>query len=429
MIDACITLVDSGLFTELAVRLAREFRQVRSHVPWFAEFPTINDRSVGDGLSEEGVQWIEDPYLDSIYDTTDIYFFPDIFRAGEQQLLQRAGKPVVGSNIGDALETRRVWFRHLQEELGMPIPEGQVIEGWSNLVAYLKDHGHCFIKTTSKIRGSMETHEFFSYDQAHYWLDDLKTKLGANRERVTFLVEEPIDTPFETGLDTYSVRGQFPKTPMQGIEIKGKLMLSSAQTDSDTPRPLDDALSLLSPVLRDRNVVNFLSAEFRGDILTDICMRAPNPGIGCEMEMIRNIGEIIYEASRGNLVEPDFEAEFGIQAAIFHDHDKELWKQFPIPEDLRRWVKLMEFCKTDGLYQIIPRPPHGEKIGWLVGIGDSIEAAAEHLMKNKERLKEYPFDIRTDCLTEAIEQAHAMKKQGFEFSGQPLPEPETVETK
>lgn len=425
MIDGCLTLVDSGLFTELAVRFAREIARVRSHVPWADEFPTINDRAVGAGLPK--VEWIEDPYLDWVYDTTDVYCYPDIFFAGEQQLLERTGKPVWGSNVGEELETKRVWFRGLQEELGMPIPKGEVIRGWSRLDEYLKaNNQHCFIKTTSKIRGSMETHEFWDYDQETYWLWDLRCKLGGGAEQVLFLVEEPIESPFETGLDTYCVRGQFPKTPMQGIEVKGKLMLSSAQTKSPTPKPLDDALTILAEELKRRRYCNFLSAEFRGKILTDFCARAPNPGIGVEMEMIRNLGEIVYWGAHGELVEPDFEFEFGIQAAIFHDHDDSIWKQFRIDPDLRRWVKLMEFCKVQELYQIIPRPPHGLKIGWLIGVGHTIQEAADHLQSNAEALKEHPFDIKIDCLPEAIRQADEMEKQGMEFTDSPLPDPEKV---
>jgi len=425
VIDATLTLVDSGLFTELAIRLAREITTVRSHCPWYAEFPTINDRAIGSGFGE--VEWVEDPYRDEIFDTTDAYCFPDIFRAGEQQLIARCGKPIWGSRIGDELETKRVAFREFQKELKMPVPESQVIQGWTALCDFLKDHGHCFVKTTSKIRGSMETKEFFDFEQAEYWLWSLRLKLGCGGEDVLFLVEEPIEVKFETGIDTYCVNGKFPKTPMQGIEVKGKLILSSAQTNSDTPKPLDEALSILAPELERRKYCNFISAEFRGDILTDLCARAPNPGIGVEMEMIRNIGEIVFRGAHGELVEPDYEYEFGIQAAIFHDDDQELPKQFRIPDDKRRWIKLMEFCKRDELYQIVPRPPFGQKIGWLLGVGNTIEEAANHLKENSEAFKDYPFDIKLDALADALKQAHEMEKDGFEFTDDKIPDPETLD--
>lgn len=424
MIDAVVQVIDSGLFTELAVRLAREITEVRSFVPWAAEFPLVNDRWVGRGLGE--VKWVEDPYVAENFDSVDVFCFPDIFRAGEQQLLKRLGKPVWGSDIGDELETERLWFRELQEEKGMPVPDYEVIEGFAALEQHLQEAGHCFVKTTSKIRGSMETHEFWSIEQDYYWLEKVKSDLGGAREHVTFLVEQPVESKWESGVDTYCVGGEFPKTPMQGIEVKGKLILSSAQLRSRTPSRMDEDLSLLALELAKAGYCNFLSAEYRGDILTDFCARAPNPGIGVEMEMIRNLGQIICEGVRGQLVEPDFEFEYGIQAAIFHDHDEALWKSFPLPESMRRWVKLMEFCFVDGLWQIIPRPPHGQKIGWLLGVGNSIEEAAAHLHRNAEALHAYPFDIKLDALPEAIAQAQEMEKEGLEFADQPVPAPETV---
>lgn len=424
MIDATVTVIDNGLFTELALRLARDFNRVLYYVPWESEFPTINDRVVGAGL--ENIEHVEDPYLSSVVDQTDLYVFPDIFHAGKQQMLKRLGKRVWGSDTGDELETRRIWFRDLQKELGMPVPEFNVIEGFSSLVDFLKDHGHCFVKTTSKIRGTMETHEFFDFEQSEYWLDSLRVKLGGTKDLVLFIVEEPIESGWESGIDTYCIRGQFPKTPLQGIEVKGQLILCSAQSKSPTPKPFDDAMSLLENELRKREYCNFLSAEFRGDILNDLCARCPNPGIGVEMEMINNLGDIMLAGSVGELIEPEFSAEFGIQAAIYHDHDKELWKQFRIPEESRRWVKLMEFCDVSGRLQIIPRPPHGDKIGWLVGIGDTIESARDHLFKNAETLKDYPFDIKLNELEEAVKQARAAEEDGFEFTDQPVPKPEVV---
>ena len=428
MMDVGFTIVDNGLFTELAVRLARETsKPVNIHTPWADEFPLIEDRAVGSGLEDEGVHWVEDPYVDEVFDATDVYAYPDIFYAGERRLVERAGKPVFGSGTGDALETRRIWFRRLQEELGMPVPEYHIAEGWTELDAYLKANDeHCFIKTTSKIRGTMETHEFFDYEQDQYWLWNLRCKLGAAFDDVQFMIEKPVESPFETGLDTISIDGQTWKTPMQGIEVKGKLMLSSAQRNSPTPKPLDDALTILAEEPKRRWYRNFLSAEFRQDMLTDLCARAPNPGLGCEMEMISNIAEMIYHGAHGEVIEPVFEAEYGIQVAVFHDHDKELWKQFRIDPEVRRFFKLMEFCKKGDLYQIIPRPPHGEKIGWLIGIGDTIQEASDHVHDVAEQFKNYPFDIKLDALPEAVKQAAAMEEQGMEFSADPLPTPEEV---
>lgn len=425
MIDASLTILDNGLFVELALRLARDFREVRYWSPWEIEFPTVNDRAIGDGYPE--LVKLEDALVDSVFESTDVYMFPDIFHAGKQQLLTRAGKPVWGSRQGDGIETRRIRFRQLQEQIGLPVPEYEIVTGLSALRDHLKESGHCFIKTTSKIRGTMETWEHLDYDQSRFKMDNIQLKAGPLSEKMVFLVEQPIESPFETGLDTYCIDGKFPKTPMQGIEIKGKFILCSAQTQSTTPKAYDDTLSALSPLLAEGKYRNFLSLEFRKDILTDPCCRCPNPGIGCQMEMISNLGQIVYEGAKGVLVEPEFEFEFGCQAAIFHDDDPELWKQFKIPPETRRWVKLMENCQVNDLECNVPRPPYGQKIGWVIGVGSTIEKMAEHLTENAHALKDLPFDIKLDSLPEAIEQIQALEDSGREFTDQPVPEASVVE--
>lgn len=428
MSDTRFTVVDSGLFSELAVRLARESSvPVNYFSEWVDEFPTLNDRAVGAGL--ENIVRIEDPLDPDVLDNTDIYVFPDIFNSGMQLMLERLGKPVWGSRKGDELETKRVFFRELQKQLGLPVPEYEVLNGLTELRDFLKDHGHCFVKTSSKIRGSMETWEHFDYEQSEYILDGLAVKFGGFKEHVVFLVEEPIEAPFETGFDTYCIDGRFPETPIQGIEVKGKLILCSAQIKSATPKYIDDAMTALSSILKERRYRNFISGEFREGILNDPCCRCPNPGIGVEMEMISNISEIIKAGANAELIEPEYEFEFGTQVAIFHDHHEEDWKQFRLPEELRRWVKLMEFACVDERWQIVPRPPHGQKVGWLLGVGNTIEKMAEHLHENAKALKNYPFDIKLDALEEAIKQAHEIEAEGHEFSDQPIPGPaEVVET-
>jgi len=425
MIDLNITMVDSGLFTELAVKLATQTSgKVRSWVPWEAEFPAVNDRMMGDGLGV--IERIEDALDPDVVDDTDLYVFPDIFRYGTQLTLERIGKLVWGSRKGDRLETERLMFRKLQEKLGLPVPEYTAVRGISSLRDFLKDHGHCFVKTDPKIRGTMETWEHWDYEQSEYHLDNLAVKLGASKEIVLFMVEEPIETKFETGFDTHSIDGQFSETPIQGIEIKGHLIFCSAQIKGRTPPFIDKAMRALGPWLERRRYRNFMSAEFREDMLVDPCCRCPNPGIGCEMEMISNLGEIVEAGARGELIEPDFEYEFGVQAAIFHDGSEDHWKQFRLEPEIRRWVKLMEFCQVGECYNIIPRPPHGKKIGWLVGVGNTIEEMTEHLQANAKALKNYPFDIKTDALWEALEQAKVAESEGIEFSDQPIPEPAEV---
>ena len=423
--DKSFCVCDFGLFTELAIHLARKTTgKVRSYVPWQGAFPFINDRLVGDGIPN--IERIDDPLDPEVLDSTDVYCFPDIFNSGMQLALERLGKQVWGSRKGDELERKRLWFRKLQEELGLPVPEYTAVRGLEKLRAFLADHGRCFVKSSPDWRGTHETWESKDGEQSEFILDYLAVKFGPVKNDVLFMVEEPIEVPYEAGFDSICVDDQFSETPVNGIEIKGKLLLASAQTNSKTPKFIDEAMKALGPTLRERRYRNFMSGEFRDGKLTDPCCRAPNPGLGCEMEMISNLPLLIEAGSRGELLKVDFEYEFGVQIAIWHDHPEDLCKQFRIDAEVRQWVKLMDVCQSGPLCQIVPRPPHGTKIGWIVGVGNTIQEMADHAQEVGEALKDLPIEISMDALPEAIEQAQKAQQGGDEFTDQEIPDPASV---
>lgn len=432
--DKTALLVDTGLFTELAVRLAPSFKRFLYWSQWEDEFPFINNRVLGRGVS--GITRVEDPF-DHVKET-DLFIFPDVFRSGWQTHLESLDKRVWGGRKGERLELDRIWFRQFQQELGMNVPRHEVVTGLSELRLLLNDSGECFVKTTSRIRGSWETYHHFDAEQSEYYLDKKAVDLGGTKEAVRFLVEWPLDAEIETGGDTYCIDGQFPETQLQGYEIKSKLILCSVNQRSDLPEEVRQCMEPLSPFLKEQRYRNFMSAEVKVETngkenkayALDPCCRCPNPGIGVEMEMIGNLPEIIWHGAAGELIEPEMVAQFGIQAALYHDdRQAELWKQFRIPEELKRWVKLMEFCKKDeedDLWQIVPRPPHGHKIGWCVGVGDTIKEAVEHLQDVAAVFKGGPLEVCLEPIKEALDEIQTAEDEGIPFTDQPVPEPESV---
>lgn len=428
-----VCFVDTGLFTELAVRLAPSFGRVLYWSQWEDEFPTVNNRVLGDGI--HGITRISDPF-DHV-DETDLFVFPDIFRSGWQTHLESIGKRVWGGRKGERLELDRVWFRKFQKELGMNVPRHEVVQGISDLRTRLEDSGECYVKCSSRIRGSWETYHHYDFEQSEYFLDKKTVDLGGSKEQVKFLIEWPLDSTIETGGDTYCIDGEFPDTQLQGYEIKSKLILCSVNPRSELPEEVRECMEPLRGFLKEQRYRNFMSAEVKvetdGEInkayALDPCCRCPNPGIGVEMEMIANLPEIIWHGAAGEMVQPVMEYQFGIQAGLFHEHDKELWKQFRIPHEIKRWVKLMEFCKKDeedDLWQIVPRPPHGEKIGWIIGVGNTIKEAARHVHGIAEAFKGTHVEARLESLKEAIEEIHEAESEGIEFTDQSVPEPESV---
>lgn len=422
--DKVVAVVDNGLFLALAVRLAREFGHVLYHQPLPTTTPTVGDMVLGDGI--EGIQQIERLYdhLDDI----DLFVFPDILRSDLQVHLENLGKRVWGSRYADELELNRVRFRQLQAKIGLEYPVYQEIRGLSALRGYLEDYDDLFVKVSSRYRGSMETWHHTNIAHSRNMLDSLAMEFGAVQDEILFIVEEPVDSELEDGLDTFTVDGQFPEEVCQGYEIKNKGIIMSVRPWSEQPKQITDIAEALAPTIKQYRCRNFFSMEVRIKGECGICleptMRAPDPGIGAQMELIDNLGEIMWHGANGDLVQPKFNAKFAIQCAIIHDHAKEHWRTITVPEAHRDRVKLVDFCEVDGAHHLIPRAPFCEKIGWVVGTGDSLDAAIDQVMETTEALKDNPVAVQTESIVDALKEIQEAEKQNVEFSEQTVPAPE-----
>jgi len=414
--DINVCVVDNGLFPELALRLARDFAKVYYFTPWEDAFPVIEKRLIGDNVP--GIIRVQEPFQKQFRQQVQLYVFPDIFHSGIQQMLEELGYDVWGSRAGDELETNRVFWKQKQTELGLPTGNYTIIYGLTDLTNYLKERPteSCYIKTTSRLRGTMETWEHRGWPESMYKIRDLYIKFGPAAEEAIFVVEEPIKTEFEPGFDTYCIDGQFPTLPIQGYEVKSRGMLYSAQTRTNTPDLFDDVMRKLGPVLAEYNYRNFFSAEFRQKILIDPCCRAPNPGLGLQLEMIENLSDIILYGAKGRLIEPKFVAEYGFQIAFTAHEIESGWIRLKIDPAQRQWYKFVEFC-ADGEYIDVTVKPGANRIGWVLGLGDTVQDAFEHLKHNAELLPK-GCQVDLEAAEQAVDTVIAAEKAGLEFAAE-----------
>lgn len=417
-----VLVIDNKLFTEFAVRLARDFGTVFYHSPSETGFSHVNDAVVG-GL--DNVIRCDD--IHSVFDEVDLFAFPDSQNSWLQLLLERMGKRVWGSRRGQKLEQDRIFFRHLQEDIGMPVPGYKVCKGIDALKDYLRDNDDKYVKI-SRFRGYMETWHHVNYALSEQKLLSLELAAGAVKDQITFLVDDPIVTDLEDGWDGYCVDGQFPDTAVQGIEIKDKSYLGSVLPYKEMPKELTVCNQALADALKEVRYRNLFSTEVRikdgVSYLTDPCCRQASPAGECLLELIDNFSDVVWFGAEGELVQPEFGAKFAAEAMIYHDGDPEHWRAIEVPEKVRRWVKLYRACQPDDLYQIVPSQPHIEEIGAVVGLGDTIEEAVEAVKEHVGWLGEQHISVKTKSLYEALEEIHKAEKQGIEFTGQTVPSPD-----
>lgn len=417
---ACV--VDHGLFPHIALCLAEKFKHVFYVGPSERLMPHIADAVVGDGF--ENVSRVES--LWSVKNDSDVFVFPDIGFGGEQAELKAQGYPVWGHHGADVLETQKGEFLSKLKEIGMEVPPHTVIKGLSNLRVFLRDKEDKYVKV-SRWRGDWETMHWRDRGMDEGVLDCAAYRLGAIKEHITFYVFDSIPTDVEDGVDTWFVNG-WPNRILHAMECKDKSLLGAMQDHADVMDEVWDVNEKFGPVLAEYGYQGAFSTEVRIDDQTsyfiDPTMRFGSPPSQLQTVLIENLPEVIWAGAHGELLEPETHHDFGAQVLITSDREKDEWLSFPMPEELRPYVKAAFSCEIDGVFTIAPNPLENWA-GWLVATGESIQATIDELKERKEMLPE-GFDCDLSSLCDLLRELESAKEFDVEITDAPIPEPETV---
>lgn len=140
-------------------------------------------------------------------------------------------------------------------------------------------------------------------------------------------------------------------------------------------------------------------------------------------EMISNFGEIVWLGANGKMVEPEPDAQFGVQAIFKVDRDD--WGIIKIPDELDPWVKVSFSFKLEDKICVPPDPQGVSEIGWLVAIGDTMEDAIESL---REKVGEMPegCHVEFQSLADLLKEVKVATEEGMKFTDGEIPEPATI---
>ena len=422
--DVIACIIDTGTFVHVARRLGRDFAKTYYWSPWETNAPKFRDAVIGDGYPE----MIRTECVDDVEDECDLFVFLDIGYSGLQRRLIRQGKAVWGCRDADELEARRGRFLEvLDKQTDLPVPSYERIKGVTNLRLYLKDNADKYIKV-STYRGDFETCHFRSMEEDEGMLDSWAVNLGPLKEEFYFYVFDPIDTEIEDGIDSYCIDGAWPKTVIHGMECKDSAYIGTFQEFEKVPEEVRCVNEAFTPILASYGYRGAFCTEVRitkegESYFIDPTCRFPSPPSQIMCEMIGNLGDIVWHGANGILVEQEQVAQFGAQA-IFHV-DRGEWGIFPIEEDLDQWVKLGFSCKVNGKVCVPPDPQGVCEIGWVVGIGDTIEDAINHLKENESKMPE-GCKCHTSSLADLLKEMHVAKDAGMSMTDQEIPEPSII---
>lgn len=414
---------DGGSFIGVARRLAKDFGRVLYAPTYRQNNPDFNEYILGDGCGD--IEHCPDLWLAK--EEVDVFVFCDVGFEGEQAELRDQGYYVWGGGPAMMLETDREFFLNKLEELGLDVPQYEIIVGTTALRAFLKDREDIFIKV-SKFRRSWETYHWRSLAQDGHMLPYWEVKFGGKRETIRFLCFDKIETTLEIGGDTYNVAGQWPQMMSHGLEAKDEALFSAITKRPEMPEELTHIMDAFTPFLTKCGGANQMSFEVRVTDIEAFWIDSTNRGglpSTASFLKAKNVSEVIYAGAQGELVEIDYGFKFSAECMVKIKSADGVWGTIVLPDELKDEVLLADYCEEDGQPWFPADDAAICEVGWLVATGDTPTEVAKRMNELADLLPD-GADASVEALAEIIREIESEHEQGIKFTDQPLPDPEIV---
>ena len=412
--DKKLLVMDFGLFTEAAVRLARDFGKVWICRPDEGGFPRLNEGMVGAGM--ENVEIVHHPW--KYAHKADMVATFDLYLGDFCQECVRQNIPTWSALRGEDLEIERTATQREQQKRGLPTAPFERVVGVKALREYLKAHKNVWVKV-ERWRGVRESFQAESLEAVEPILRDIEHEQGPLAEDIPFMIVGDLPDRVEFGMDTFIVKGEHPKMGCGGIEIKDCGYLGLAQPWDKFPEPLTRWFKVMQPVLATYGYRGWLSTETRigkdmKPFNIDITARMPAPPFELVIEWMKNFPEVVWSVAHGEMIEPEFEAKFGAAIIIKTSSPKSFQRVIFPPTD-RKHIKLRYPCKREGIYQSIPQ---------TVSVSETATAIAwagthrEALLKAQDiagHVKGCDLSPCEDVTRKALEQIEKGKAMGLQI--------------
>ena len=412
--DIVVCYVDYGLFTEMAVQGSKNFKQVFYYNPsWKNAFPSSKDVTIGTGF--ENLKVIKDFWDYKKY--FDMVIFCDIYDGDMQNELRSQGIPVWGMGSVEWLERDRLRTTEWQKSVGLPTPERKEVIGISELKKLPKGW-HIKI---DEFRDDTETFKKLGNMQMESFFNALALNLGHRQETYPFMAEKDIPDAVEFGVDIYTVNGNYPKYGLFGLEIKGAGYGGRISLLENLPQPIKKVNDALKLIFSESKVTGQFSTEVRCNrkrigYLIDPTMRLANPPHQSQMEIIGNLPEIAWAGANGELVEPKIKARYCAQCTMTSEFAALGEVAFEIPDKVKRFIKVKNVAKSEGVYYYIPNKDSKiETVGAVVGLGNTLDEAIKNCKDNASEVKAFQLEIDLGALDTLSEEIAKSKSYGITF--------------
>lgn len=409
-----LLIIDRGLYSYMGEFMARYYGKVYYHNPTSDSYPTATTAMIGQGL--DSVEWVE--YIEDAIDKADVIFFPDCMDGKQQVFLREKGYAVCGSGMGDKMELDKAFFLEQVKDAGLPVPKTYRAEGLDEVWDYVKDRGLCYMKCADKYRSDFETTAHKNRFQTEIFLNAKRKLMGVKRaNEIEILIQEPIESECESGIDGFQLNGMLPDYCAIGFEIKDKGIVE--RITKDMPNILQKVCSKLEQSYKKLGYQGPYSNEVRitksgkAYPIDETCRCASPPSAVLTRMYGEAYAKAIYSLAHGKL--PDlsgYEHEYGAEIVLSSKWHFE--HEIYIPPVNEEWLILKNHYKTKDGYYCVPNDNDGI-FGSVIAVGKSVEEVTELAMERVKSLEIYQLEYDSCIFDKAQEVINNAAKFGISF--------------
>lgn len=355
-----VLAIDTHLGLDHVWRLASDGNIVYYFQATLNAYPKITDFITGYGFHENLIL-INDfgEYLDKV----DLIVILDNILPNFANKLREKGKKVFApSPVLSLLENDRVFMYKKMQELGIKVPETEIVYGIENLIKFIKKHEDGKTKfwiKINKIRGNIETFFVKNHFEIYTYLS--QAGLGVFVDDLVFLVQYDCDG-IEVGADALISPNHIYLPISFTIEKKGKgnfatwifkddiekAKLNKNDMYSKLIYEIYNFYEKLHDLVKEDNYYCYLCFEgfFNGRDLKiiDITPRFPYPVSSLYPRFINNYSEVLYKVACGEYIELGVDKENSKMLEITgYTSETNTWRPIHIKND--KFISI----KNDGL--------------------------------------------------------------------------------
>jgi hypothetical protein len=322
-----VLVFGTGIELSPVLGLTSAGHEVYYYTDYISPYPSFDDFATGYGFSN--IKKVHNFF--SYVDKVDKIVSFDVYGGDLFDFLSKKGYDTFGGGLATELELDRKFLKAILKSAGIPVPQYEIVKGFKNVKP------PCVVKL-SIFRGSAETFIINNEAEKRNYETKLRKEFGEFLDHIEFIVEEELeldDRFVEVGIDAvFDYEKGFVFPLMVGVEYKkGVYVGRVCNSFSEVPKPLQDTMLKLDPVLKKLKYRGFISTEEFIDpkgsthYFLDITVRVPFPlGLGYRYAMT-NFADVVLKKA-----EPKFRNKYYVVVPIKFEEARDYFVYVDTPD-------------------------------------------------------------------------------------------------